>query len=78
MTNTTEQAVAHDQSAEKMCADHDEDCPGVACKTTCWLYQPERGFCPYLKDDAKAKLTTPQPTALLDALKVFVWPYSRI
>lgn len=31
-----------------ICLDFDEDCKDVPCKTTCWLYQPERGICPYL------------------------------
>lgn len=31
-----------------VCADLDSDCADVPCKTTCWLYQPERGICPYL------------------------------
>ena len=31
------------------CKDHDEDCVGVECKVTCWLYDPARGMCPYLR-----------------------------
>jgi hypothetical protein len=33
---------------EPMCADFDSDCAGVTCKVTCWLYDSERGWCPYL------------------------------
>ena len=31
------------------CSDYDEDCPEVVCKVTCWLYDPQRGLCPYLR-----------------------------
>jgi len=30
------------------CKDFDSECVDVRCKTTCWLYQPERGYCPFL------------------------------
>lgn len=33
------------------CSDYDEDCPDVVCKVTCWLYDPQRGMCPYLRED---------------------------
>jgi len=32
------------------CADFDEDCDGVTNNTLCWLYQPEKGLCPFLKE----------------------------
>jgi hypothetical protein len=31
------------------CADFDDDCPGVQDKVKCWLYAPEEGYCPYLR-----------------------------
>lgn len=34
----------------KMCADHDDECPLVPDKVACWLYMPEKGYCPYLKE----------------------------
>ena len=33
------------------CRDFDEDCEEVPCKLNCWLYAPEEGWCPYLKND---------------------------
>ena len=35
----------------RTCIDLDEDCPGVPCKVRCWLYDPQRGMCPYLRSD---------------------------
>lgn len=32
----------------KVCADLDDECPDVRCKLTCYLYQPERGICPFI------------------------------
>jgi hypothetical protein len=34
---------------EVICSDFDEDCEGVKNKVNCWLYQPECGLCPFLK-----------------------------
>lgn len=31
------------------CLDHDEDCDDVKDKVHCWLYQPARGMCPFLR-----------------------------
>jgi hypothetical protein len=31
------------------CTDHDDDCPGVRDKLKCYLYDPQRGMCPYLR-----------------------------
>ena len=36
---------------EKPCEDFDEDCDEVKNKTKCWLYQPEKGLCPYLQGE---------------------------
>jgi hypothetical protein len=36
-----------------LCKDHDEDCPSIYADgkcLNCWLYDPGRGFCPYLRD----------------------------
>lgn len=30
------------------CEDFDEDCRQVKCKLTCWMYDLEKGYCPYL------------------------------
>ncbi|MNL49494.1 hypothetical protein D3C87_1724330 [compost metagenome] len=35
-----------------ICADHDDECPDVPNKVTCWLYDPARGVCPFLRSDA--------------------------
>jgi hypothetical protein len=35
-----------------LCKDHDEDCPGIFAEgycLKCWLHDPARGFCPYLR-----------------------------
>ena len=33
------------------CSDLDEDCPSVEDKTNCWLYAPEKGMCPWLREE---------------------------
>lgn len=30
-------------------SDFDGECRDVVCKADCWLYQPEKGRCPYLE-----------------------------
>lgn len=42
-------AIRAPQSDVPICADHDEDCPGVVNKLKCWLYDPCRGMCPFLR-----------------------------
>ena len=37
------------------CSDRDEDCEDIEDKTSCWLYAPERGMCPYLRAAAIRK-----------------------
>lgn len=32
------------------CKDFDEDCDDVADKVHCWLYDPAKGYCPYLRN----------------------------
>lgn len=35
-----------------LCKDHDEDCPSIFAEgkaLRCWLYDPSKGFCPYLR-----------------------------
>lgn len=37
----------------QLCADHDEDCPSIFAEgycLHCWLHDPARGFCPYLRN----------------------------
>ena len=36
------------------CSDHDEECVDVVDKVHCWLYDPGRGMCPFLRDAAIA------------------------
>jgi hypothetical protein len=31
------------------CTDYDEDCADLEDKVGCWLYDPGRGMCPYLR-----------------------------
>ncbi len=38
-------------SRKHRCQDFDEDGEDVACKLSCWLYDPEKGICPYLNGD---------------------------
>lgn len=33
----------------RTCADCDEDCHDIENKVVCWLYDPGRGMCPYLR-----------------------------
>jgi hypothetical protein len=35
----------------KTCSDHDEECEDIADKVNCWLYDPGRGMCPFLRKD---------------------------
>ena len=35
-----------------ICADHDEECPDVVDKVHCWLYDPARGACPFLRSES--------------------------
>ena len=32
------------------CKDFDADCDDVSDKLHCWLYDPAKGFCPYLSE----------------------------
>ena len=34
------------------CSDHDEDCHDIEDKVHCYLYDPIRGMCPYLRSNA--------------------------
>lgn len=31
-----------------VCSDFDDDCWGISCKLSCWMYDPARGPCPFL------------------------------
>lgn len=33
------------------CKDFDDDCPGVNDKVVCWLYNFERGWCPFIYNE---------------------------
>jgi hypothetical protein len=55
-----DKATAREVSVERdplgpwnRCRDFDEDCPEVECKLTCWLHDPEQGWCPYLRGDTR-------------------------
>lgn len=41
--------AARAQEKKCTCADHDEDCDDLEDKVGCWLYDPGRGMCPYLR-----------------------------
>jgi hypothetical protein len=46
------------------CSDFDEDCETVPDKLHCWLYDPAKGYCPYLRKETPCQLlTTTSPTA---------------
>ena len=30
------------------CSDFDQDCWGIQCKLSCWMYDPTKGICPFL------------------------------
>ena len=32
----------------KVCEDIDDECPTVVSHAKCWIYQPERWYCPWL------------------------------
>jgi hypothetical protein len=34
-----------------ICSDHDDECPEVIDKVKCWLYDPAKGMCPFLRGD---------------------------
>lgn len=62
MTAATTQVQGADSTMGEMepvriCADYDEDCPDVRCKVSCWLYDPQRGMCPYLRAAAMKEET---------------------
>lgn len=37
-----------------MCSDFDVDCNDIEDKVHCWLYDPAKGFCPYLSERPRA------------------------
>ena len=39
------------------CTDFDSDCKEIPDKLRCYLYEPCRGMCPYLRADAKIGAT---------------------
>lgn len=57
MTDQTEreqlEATIDDRRPEPpRCTDCDDDCPGWDA-LACWLYDPAKGFCPFLRRDAQ-------------------------
>lgn len=43
-------ALAERQVADiSTCRDFDKDCEAVPDKAHCWLYDPAKGMCPYLR-----------------------------
>jgi hypothetical protein len=49
MTPAKLQELAREAAQCVSCSDHDEDCEGIEDKVHCWLYDPARGMCPYLR-----------------------------
>ena len=41
--------VSVDRSGHPRCRDFDEDCDLVVDKVNCYLYDPAKGYCPYLR-----------------------------
>jgi len=35
------------------CSDYDDECVEVCNKTHCFLYDPEKGYCPFLSGELK-------------------------
>lgn len=44
----SQEGLAFAQAAPT-CKDLDDECSEVECKTSCWLYDPGRGMCPFLR-----------------------------
>ena len=36
-------------SAVIICSDYDDECQDIECHVTCWLYDPVKGMCPFLR-----------------------------
>lgn len=43
-----------DSGSPPCCSDLDEDCEGVEDKLHCFLYDPQRGYCPYLRSGERS------------------------
>ncbi len=58
---TVEQVVAGLTKDEHppRCADYDNDCPGFDTALACWLYDPMKGYCPFLRQQAHLKEQQP-------------------
>lgn len=49
MTDVDLEAEAKaDEAKTPRCADFDEDCDDIPNKVMCYLYDPFKGYCPYL------------------------------
>lgn len=55
-TEPTRELLEDARPAPPVCADFDEDCADVPDKVHCFLYDPAKGACPYLRDPAIACL----------------------
>lgn len=51
LATRAEQAGADEQ--RPTCSDHDGDCAEVEDKVHCWLYDPAKGMCPFLRAAAE-------------------------
>jgi len=40
------------------CSDLEHECPDVPDKVACYLYEPQRGMCPYLRTPPKTPAAT--------------------
>lgn len=47
--NVTLPIRLHVEPVDTTCKDFDHECPDVRNKLACWLYDPQRGMCPYLR-----------------------------
>ena len=43
-----DQAIINPWGEKTRCSNFDNDCWGIECKLSCWLYAPECGVCPFL------------------------------
>lgn len=56
MTNLSARAEAGEDAAVlPTCTDYDEDCWTIPDKVHCYLYDPVKGMCPYLRKPAIAR-----------------------
>ena len=51
MQGTVKDKAREGRLAPPRCTDFDEDCEDVEDKVKCFLYDPAKGYCPYLRKD---------------------------